>query len=44
VSARTLAGTTTSLQGNITNNAAVTFDQTTSGTSAGTPSAARWVG
>ncbi|GAB5561647.1 MAG: hypothetical protein SynsKO_32940 [Synoicihabitans sp.] len=32
VSAGTLSGTTTSLQGNITNNAAVIFDQTSSGT------------
>ena len=35
VSAGTLAGTTTSLQGAIVNNAAVTFDQTTDGTYAG---------
>ncbi|MBE0621831.1 MAG: autotransporter-associated beta strand repeat-containing protein [Burkholderiales bacterium] len=35
VSAGTLAGTTTSLQGTITNNANVTFDQTTNGTYAG---------
>ena len=35
VSAGTLTGTTTSLQGNITNNAAVVFNQTTSGTYAG---------
>ena len=35
VSAGSLVGTTTSLQGAITNNAAVTFDQSTSGTYAG---------
>jgi fibronectin-binding autotransporter adhesin len=35
VSAGTLTGTTTSLQGDITNNAAVVFNQTTSGTYAG---------
>ncbi|MCY1167214.1 autotransporter-associated beta strand repeat protein [compost metagenome] len=35
VSAGTLQGSTTSLQGNITNNAAVNFDQTTTGTYAG---------
>jgi autotransporter-associated beta strand protein len=35
VSAGTLAGTTTGLQGNITNNAAVVFDQNTNGTYAG---------
>jgi outer membrane autotransporter protein len=35
VSDGTLQGTTTSLQGNITNNANVTFDQTTNGTYAG---------
>ncbi len=35
MSAGTLTGTTTSLQGNITNNAAVVFNQTTSGTYAG---------
>ena len=36
VSAGTLQGTTTSLQGDITNNAAVTFDQSTDGTYTGT--------
>jgi outer membrane autotransporter protein len=35
VSGGTLAGTTASLQGNITNNAAVTFDQSSNGTYAG---------
>ncbi|MDO9268513.1 MAG: autotransporter-associated beta strand repeat-containing protein [Methylobacter sp.] len=35
VNAGTLSGTTTSLQGNIANNAAVTFDQTSNGTYAG---------
>jgi len=35
VNAGTLAGTTTSLQGNIANNAAVTFDQATDGTYVG---------
>ncbi|MFM9968850.1 MAG: autotransporter domain-containing protein [Burkholderiales bacterium] len=35
VTAGTLSGTTTSLQGAITNNATVTFDQTTNGTYAG---------
>ena len=35
VSAGTLTGTTTSVQGNITNNAAVVFDQATSGTFSG---------
>jgi fibronectin-binding autotransporter adhesin len=35
VSAGTLTGTTTSLQGDITNNAALSFDQTTNGTYAG---------
>ncbi|WP_411882997.1 autotransporter domain-containing protein [Polaromonas sp. YR568] len=35
VTAGTLQGTTASLQGNISNNAAVTFDQTASGTYAG---------
>jgi autotransporter-associated beta strand protein len=38
VSAGTLIGTTTSLQGGITNNAAVVFDQATAGTYAGTMS------
>jgi hypothetical protein len=36
VSAGTLAGSTASLQGNITNDAAVTVNQTTNGTYAGT--------
>ncbi len=36
VSAGTLVGTTTSLQGNVANNAAVVFDQTTGGSYAGT--------
>ncbi|MDW5442308.1 autotransporter domain-containing protein [Polaromonas sp. SM01] len=36
VSGGTLQGNTTSLQGNITNNAAISFDQATSGTYAGT--------
>jgi autotransporter-associated beta strand protein len=36
VTAGTLQGNTTSLQGNIANNAAIVFDQTTSGTFAGT--------
>ncbi|MBI2739765.1 MAG: autotransporter-associated beta strand repeat-containing protein [Rhodospirillales bacterium] len=38
VSGGTLAGTTSSLQGNIVNNANVTFDQSTNGTYAGTMS------
>ncbi len=41
VNAGTLAGTTTSLQGAIANNATVTFDQTTDGTYAGAMSGTR---
>src|SRR4029079_8026482 len=41
VSAGTLSGTTTSLQGNITNNAAVVFNQTANGSYAGVMSGTR---